>query len=214
MNSVPFSNTLDTTIAVAIEPGALGPHVGLAYQIDKEKHFLHLHWHLQLKSGPLPSQARCITPNLPFLCEERLAHLAALVSEKNKKCQIPYALSSRGALFSPKGTLNLGNTIGLSCATFISVLFDSIQYPLINIETWSQRTEERKAEDTDAQGKLLRHLKNDFPDHAQMVEKEIGSPRLRPEEIPQRDRDLRPLHHPRDHPRRVGPPRAYPSDTF
>ena len=77
---------------------------------------------------------------------------------------------------------------GLSCATFVNVVFQAAKVKLVNEETWaSQRTQERAAQDREAKKRVAEFLAQSPEeadrDQSRRVASELDSPRLRAEEI-------------------------------
>ncbi len=102
----------------------------------------------------------------------------------NEGEQIAYALQDDpNALFDPNtGRLTLPNGRGLTCSTFVLVLFRSVDFPFIDTTDWPQnRPGDREAED-----ELVRFLERQYShdqEHIEGVRREIGSCRVRPEEV-------------------------------
>src|SRR5262249_27060853 len=103
----------------------------------------------------------------------------------NRRESIGYALRyDPHALFDPvTGRLTLPEGRGLSCSTFVLVLFRSARFPLIDTTGWPIT----RPGDREAQEKILNILERTCPDpdHVEGVRQEIqkGCERVRPEEV-------------------------------
>jgi hypothetical protein len=79
--------------------------------------------------------------------------VAAGVAERPGR--LPDAWKPQGARFTAHGALDHVGRHGLTCASFVAVLFESANAPLIELSTWHQRDPARKAEDDAAQQRLV-----------------------------------------------------------
>ena len=101
---------------------------------------------------------------------------------------VPYALHPRNSLIDTDGTTALGESLGLTCATFVMRLFASARVPLLAESTWdSGRSAERQARDAIAQQIIVQYLgQSNRPaasGHAALVAKDVGCTRIRAEEV-------------------------------
>lgn len=90
------------------------------------------------------------------------------------------------ARFDPDGTLQLGRSLGLTCATFVTLVFGHAGIHLLDMSTWdTDRSAERKREDEDAQRRLVAYLRRnpESAAHADLVERQVGCTRIRAEEV-------------------------------
>lgn len=171
-------------VVVCLVPGAVGLHVGLLLTVVGEPaRFVHLAWHLQLRVDAAPDDGRWVAPTFTRAAAVTARKRALRVVDAASRNQVPYALDSMGITFLSDGAVDLGARNGLTCASFVAVLFESVGYPLVDAPTWSQRSADREASDAAAQARLVQHLRRDFPAHADRVAAEVGCTRLRPEEI-------------------------------
>lgn len=82
------------------------------------------------------------------------------------------------------GSVTLGESLGLTCATFLLALFDAAQVKLLALGSWdTDRTAERCDEDEAAQRQIVLHLRSHDPGHARLVEQDVGCTRVRAEEV-------------------------------
>ena len=113
---------------------------------------------------------------------EDLATLCAVVARRRP--QIPYALTAADARVTQDGSFLLGGSHGLTCASFVAVLFLGVGVRLVDMQSWlADRDLARAEEDEQAQRRLAEHLSGRWPAHAALVSAEVGCARLRPEEV-------------------------------
>jgi hypothetical protein len=166
-------------------------HTGVAYRhSDGSVHFFHQAWHHVTRDAPIAGERAAM--NGPFFCvmpdvePDRAQAIAAFWDFiASRKETIGYALRhDPHALFDPQtGRLTMATGIGLSCSTFVLVLFRSVRFPLIDTTGWPVD----RPGDREAQEKLLEVLDTTCMDrtHIESVRQEIatGCERVRPEEI-------------------------------
>jgi hypothetical protein len=187
INPVSVSPAEDAVVTVM--KGAVGGHVGLLYRTkdDETRRHLHLAWHysLQNDSAP-PSEAFWVKPQFDELELADVRASARLIAQRRDDGRVPYALRSADARFDRAGTLQLNQSLGLTCASFIVLVFAHAGITLLESETWEQnRSDERKREDEAAQKYLVDYLRKepDSRDHAERVDKEVPCTRVRAEEV-------------------------------
>jgi hypothetical protein len=172
---------------VTVMEGLVGAHVGLYYRTDSDgvNRHLELAWHLQLENKPNhPENAFWVEPRLEELALADLAASARLIAKRHQDGLVPYALDPADARPDPDGTLQLNQSLGLTCATFLVLVFRHARIELLDTITWSQdRSAERQREDEDAQRRLVGALQRDYREHAALVEREVGCTRIRAEEV-------------------------------
>jgi hypothetical protein len=165
-------------------------HTGVAYRNASGRlMFFHQAFHYDTKSQPIEEAHRDVDGPLfcvvPVVEEERARAIAAfweMIADEGE--QIAYALQDDpNALFDPNtGRLALPNGRGLTCSTFVLVLFRSVEFPLIDTTGWPHD----RPGDKEAQEDLVRFLERHYPndrEHIEGVRSEIGCYRIRPEEI-------------------------------
>ncbi len=148
---------------------------------------LELAWHLQLEDKPNhPENAFRVEPRLEELALAGLAASARLIAKRQQDGRVPYALDPADARLDPAGTLQLNQSLGLTCATFVVLVFRHARIELLDMITWSQdRPAERQREDEDAQRRLVAYLRHnpESQQHASLVERQVGCTRIRAEEV-------------------------------
>jgi hypothetical protein len=108
-----------------------------------------------------------------------------MIARKHQSGRMPYALA-RGAEFDSQGTLQLNQSLGLNCATFVLRVFQHARIQLLDEAAWDRdRSDERKQEDIAAQRELVERLRSkpEYRSHADLVEREVGCTRIRAEEV-------------------------------
>lgn len=178
-----------------VHPSPVGAHVGFVYAAndDGARRVLHQAWHYDTRDQPLsefladedtPTPRLWIEPSLGVDDQNDLRTMAALVASRIRDQQLPYALRRADAAIQRDGRVVLGSSLGLTCATFVTALFDAVGVPLLDEETWSERNAARIAEDNAAQGRIADWLSARHPAHARRVrEAEVGCTRIRAEEV-------------------------------
>ncbi len=186
LTSISTLPVADAVVTVCKSP--VGAHVGLYYRIDDAggRRHLHLAFHFLLKNDD------AVEPDtlwvMPCLDEIALADVRAsalLIARRHEDGRIPYAFQKGAACFSTTGGLELNGSLGLTCATFLDLVFQHAGIQLLDVATWeTSRSDERQAEDEAAQKNLVKFLrKNGALEHANLVEREIPCTRIRAEEI-------------------------------
>lgn len=136
---------------------------------------------------------------VPALDEDVATHLrwaCDRVAQYISENMLPYAFQPRDAAFRPDGSLALGTSLGLTCATFLMKIFELARIDLLVESSWETIGDpERLRADRDAQGLIVHHLRRTAerePDpraraellaYATAVANEIESPRVRAEEV-------------------------------
>jgi hypothetical protein len=177
-------------LAVAICRTRFGNfHTGVVYRHSSGGlRFFHQAWHHDTRDESLFAGSQsmegpffCVVPNIDPARAKAIAAFWEFIASQNQR--IAYALwNDPTAYFDLNtGVLVLRNGRGLSCSTFVLVLFRSASLPLIDTTGWPPN----RPGDREAQENLLRVLEDTCQDqlHIQAVRAEIGCERVRPEEI-------------------------------
>lgn len=146
--------------AVTLMPGAVGAHVGIRYRADDDKlKHAHLAFHHQFTvEENVDPAARWIVPRLSEDELSDVATSARLVARRYVDRRIPYAFGLDDQSFEDDGSLVLGHRLGLTCATFVIVLFRHAKIELVETSTWDRCDEARRKEDMAAHETLLTYL--------------------------------------------------------
>lgn len=189
-----LENASDTIpmAAVFVQRSDLGAHIGVLYPDDDGSGWtVHQGWNYFSQTEPLASvldddPVWLVPPALDRDEQLALRAMAVLAARKLEEGALPYAFGS--ARLDREQGFVLDGGCGLSCATFVNVLFEAAKIPLVDLTTWaSQRSEERAKEDREAQEWVADRLAESrkAADREQAVRVRINSdrPRLRAEEV-------------------------------
>ncbi len=185
----PASDIPAEDVVVFVMKGAVGAHVGMLYRADAagERRYLHLAWHHRLQNEPtLSSKSWWIVPCLDDFELADLRTSARLIARRHQDGLVPYSFRPAAAHFDRDGTLRLNDSIGLTCATFVLLVFAHAGIHLLDSATWdTDRPLERRQEDDAAQRELVAYLRKNPESRSQadLVEQEIGCMRIRAEEV-------------------------------
>ncbi len=144
----------DAVVTVCKSP--VGAHVGISYRVDDAgaRRHLHLAFHFRLKDDEAPDvDALWVAPRLDEIALADVRASAHLIARRHKDGRVPYAFHKGAAHFSATtGALELKGSLGLTCATFVDLVFARANVPLLDAATWEDgRSPERRAEDEAAQ---------------------------------------------------------------
>jgi hypothetical protein len=187
LTPVSTAPTADAVVTVCKSP--IGAHVGLSYRIDDTgtRRHLHLAFHFRLQNDEAPEpDALWVAPRIDEFALSDIRASAELIARQHKDGLVPYAFQKGAARFSVDGVLELNGSLGLTCATFLELVFARAHVPLLDAATWDEgRSPERRAEDEAAQRRLVQYLRQTAgaAKHADLVEKEIPCTRVRAEEV-------------------------------
>ncbi len=163
-------------------------HIGVLHREDgsDEVSLLHLAWHHDLRNHPPKTAYLWVDPKIPSRRMRQVAAFCRKVWRSNDNDRaIPYALSPPNDCFDRlTGKFLLGPTrLGLTCASFVLAIFESVGLPLAKYETWP------KARDGDQEWQecIIDHLEKSQPpattEHVEAVKGEVGAIRYRPEDV-------------------------------
>ena len=160
-------------------------HCGVIYRdAENQTKYLHLAWHLELENEDVLPKGWWVLPTADEDALEDLATLAERVAEAHNDKKIPYAFERADARISKRNRIYLGKSYGLTCASFVALLFEKVGLPLVDLAEWGTgRSEKRIAEDSAVQERLVESLRHKYPEQAALIQSEVGCARLRSEEI-------------------------------
>lgn len=160
-------------------------HIGILHRRgDSSKiEFLHLAWHYELRNEPPRRGYFWGDPRVPV---PRLRQVAARCRQivRNNPAGIPYAFSPASECFDPEtGKFLLGPTRhGLTCATFVLAVFQSIGLELLRSETWpTSRPGDREWQESVIS--VLEQYSSAPLEHIEALRDELGAVRIRSEEV-------------------------------
>ena len=178
-DKIPFHSVEDLGVAMRTigDDGQL--HMGLLYRPDAMPSLLlHLRTHFDLRNEEPTAEYRWLQVDLDELNRRAIVGLCELIATSQSK--VPYGFSYNGQYFEPTGNFiepGFGN--GLTCATFVMAVFRTVKIEILKTEEWTTRPE-----DITWQRALTAHLRKEWgPFLADGVEKHIGDPRFRPDEV-------------------------------
>lgn len=163
-------------------------HAGIAYRdLDDRLMLLHFGWHRRLFDEPFEPRYRCVVPDIDPLEMPYAAEFCNLVAKSPaNRGRIPYAIGQHPLVdrIDPAtgAWLPKDRASGVTCATFVLVVFDAAGFRLLDSSHWPVRAEDRAAVERLAQ--LLEQDKD--PDRVRqgaVVRGQIEMPRIRPEEV-------------------------------
>ena len=159
-------------------------HVGLIYRNAAGKlQYQHMAWHhMLLQSDPDPVDTAIEFPLHPVRADLVALYLE-LVHETNMDREVPYGLRTPENAFDPEsGTLVLdGNVAGLTCVSFVLMIFQAKGHKLFKFEEWEERPGDLEFQEWVV--KALRQSSDASEAHIKHVESEIGTIRYRPEDL-------------------------------
>jgi hypothetical protein len=183
------TDTLTVLAAVTLGPSDVHTHAGVLYQRSQDDAVRHLHlaWHHRLcDDAGLAAGVGWIEPTLPEDVIENVAFIAELIANRGENGTVPYGLSLERAKVDDHGVVVLDGERGLTCATFVMIVFAKVGVSLLDRETWNTHHDEaRRAEDAAHQRSRVGFLRRTpgATQHADNVEREVGCTRFRAEEV-------------------------------
>lgn len=178
-----------TFVGVVVERMQQGVlHVGLIYRTETSggPFVLHLMGHRKLvHDAPVTGQV-CVLPPIDPVRLPSLAALARRIYIENRDHGIPYAFSSPDhEWFTPLGHLVVGpDQLGLTCANFVLAVYRAAGLPLVKLETWPVREEDKEWQSSVVEYRIAAARGNTKKlRHVQRMKKQIGTVRCRPFEV-------------------------------
>lgn len=178
----------DYLVVVALHRS--GRHVGLLITEDEEADpvFIHLTGHHRFCSveeeGYICNTLRWVVPSLTSDALARVVILALAIQEHYAEGRMPYGFDPTDAHFTEEGALLLQGGCGLTCASFVAVVFSSVGLPLVDLQSWMSVSTERRTADRRDQRALIESLGHAGASWTEQVSQEVGrGPWLRAVEI-------------------------------
>lgn len=184
-------------IAVGICDTGDNTHTGIVHRdLNGTVRFLEQGFHFLTRNDPVQQSVSefnglflFAVPDLDIDRARNVAGMCRLIARHlvdSRLTGFAYALQfDEEARFDPHtGVLAMENGIGLSCSTFVIVVFRSARIRFIEFENWPVREGDRSSQE-----RLVRHLESwrdqgrASPEHVEKVRAEIGCVRARPEEV-------------------------------
>jgi len=160
-------------------------HTGLYYKLSPTEptQLCHLAWHFRL-TNEVANDANYIwiESDLNETVKKQIVAYIDNILEAGTNTPIPYSFNDFNGSFDP----NTGAFIktaageGLTCATFILAIFQTMQRPLVQEATWNNRPQ-----DIQWQARMVNLLTQHgaHPTHVTALQTSIGAIRFRPEEV-------------------------------
>jgi hypothetical protein len=154
-----------------------GVHVGLLYRSGAEILLCHFPYEAHLRNEHPSDKYLWQTSNLPSLDQQSVADYIRLVSQ-NK--DLPYGFDYQGIYFDSAGHyVRRVRGAGLTCATFIMAVFQSLGFTLLDETTWESRPDDV----TEKQAIMNMLAECDPPPDPAATEPFLEDVRYRPEEV-------------------------------
>lgn len=178
-------------VAVRYFPTADRLHIGFVYRksaVDSPR-LSHLEWHERLRDEQLPDgeyhwQACQIGSTL----RPTVVAFLNFLRRTNPTPVVPYAFTGLGCKFELDARTKLvtfqfdpSQTTGLTCATYLDCVFQSLRIPFIESKTWPPD----RPGDTEWRESIIRDLKRNSAHmaHATNLESASFDVRIRPEDV-------------------------------
>ena len=162
-------------------------HVAVLHRADGEPATqLSLNWHAWLVNEAIPPGSRIVRAEIPEERAEAAAALCRRVFRRHGHHGLPYGILYEGGRINPDGLVELlGSTHGLTCATFVLLVFEHAGYPLVQVDTWPARegdaTWHTRIVETLEGTRQSRGEPSE--EHIENVRGELGCARFRPGEV-------------------------------
>ena len=183
------TDALTVPAAVTLGPSSVHTHAGVLYQRAEDNAVRHLHlaWHHNLRDDSgLPGKTGWIEPTLSASVLDDVVFIAGLIAKRTENGTVPYGLALEGASLDDRGVVVFDGEQGLTCATFVMIVFAKVGVALLDRQTWVTGPDAaRRAEDGKHQAALVAALRrtSGAQQHAERVSKEVGCTRFRAEEV-------------------------------
>jgi hypothetical protein len=190
-----FRRPTDPALAIFIMRTEDGTHTGILFRMNGVLLIQDVMWHELFRSAQCPPKV----PHFVMLAlepeqEHRVRMMCQLIHDRqnsrdsSSEYKIPYAFRLGNDRFNAKtAEFKLEDGLGLSCSTFVLIVFDSVYVPLVNFEGWPKREDDKKRHEA-----LLDKMRNGIPkysippakpEHVERVAAEVDCIRVRPEEV-------------------------------
>ena len=165
----------------ALEEGRQAPHAALLYRWKKtEIRLFEMHDHKKLSDGPVRGKYVWVEPTISPERLRLVVNRARLVYQRAQEAGVPYGFGYRTSCFDEHGGPRLGEgEVGFTCATIVAAILEAEKLPILDPTSWPAPDKT----DLDTRRTYLDHLKKTDPEHAKVLEADIKSPRIAPEEV-------------------------------
>lgn len=197
---VPVSPENVKYVAVALSrnhfDGELRSHASIIYRTSiGEATILDFLLNGQIRSVPADRAVRrhrftWAVPQFPDIVLQAIARFCETLGESSQSFPYWIDFPADSRFFDAGNSIELrGGAVGLTCATFVLAVFASLRKSLLNMDTWTEGDDTRKAEDEDWQHWILSKLRDNPPAYGisaelmQRGEQRIPFLRYRPEDL-------------------------------
>lgn len=183
------TDVLTFSAAVTLGPSSVHTHAGVLYKRAEDDAVRHLDlaWHHRLSDEPgLPDKTGWIEPTIAKHELDDVAFLTELIAKRAENRLVPYGLKLEGARVDDDGVVVLDGEQGLTCATFVMIVFARVGVTLLHRGTWDTDPDTaRRTEDETHQKALVAALRRTpgAREHAGRVANEVPCTRFRAEEV-------------------------------
>lgn len=185
----PGEHPFDTVPFVGIAVREVGDdgqrHVGIVHRAEAESaRLLDLGWHHVLRDRELTGKAAYlwVATSVHELLARSVAAWCRRIAARQAAGGLPYGIAYRPltASIDPIGRVDLGGLVGLTCATFVLVVFERAGVLLVDVASWPPRPE-----DVAWQFQIVAALERDgvSAGHVDRIRADVGCARFRPEEV-------------------------------
>lgn len=160
-------------------------HVGLIYEDPQgQPSFAHLAFHHDVRKDAPPNDEAYLWDDCAWLSDPDVRSSAEYLADYIETCvrntNVDYGIDPPDEAFSESGQYNgLNPSKGLTCATFIAAVLKGAGFPVVDLSTWSRRTEEDDKWGAGVMALLRRHA----PERAAQIHGQTVPFRLKPDEL-------------------------------
>lgn len=177
---VPFERVEHVGIVIGYSQGE-DRHTGFLYHLDNgEPRMAHVAFHFLYRDDP--ADPKFMWTDLVGIDAINKKVVASWIAARGRHGQnIPYGFDSSGSCFDPVTAEFIPPPVGkgLTCATFITGTLRSLGFALVSEATWPVRPE-----DAAFHARIIEILRcHASPEHVAGVQRDVGAPRIRPEEV-------------------------------
>lgn len=156
-------------------------HVGVAVRVDARMSWLHFADHLQVLVEPLPDSSWWVQPALRRHSRNAVVTGVRRVCERRSEGKVAFGFDAQMTIDPDGRAMTVG--MGVTCATFVARVFERFGSPLVNLESWGERTPARAKADRRVLADLARSTSKKHPKQGQLLLDAADAPRVRPEEV-------------------------------
>jgi len=170
--------------AVAILRGDGISHAGVFYRDDQQNptrvvHFGRHNWPIEDELAAEGWQWMPPHVDIDQLLLDQAAAMCQRVAKNIGNRRIPYGFAKGASYINGDGLVVIeGASVGLSCSTFVMILFERVRIFLLDAASWQPRDD-----DEDDRRELLPYIALKDPTHASLLTTEVDCLRFRPMDV-------------------------------